>query len=86
MLDWSPGTRAVSRLVQIVIDDNGKVRHCGMGYQIQSPSGRVLGSSGHTWGGPDAEPPQPYLARLQELMDIFVAEVDGTEGFNVNAQ
>lgn len=79
--DWAPGSRSANRLVQIVIDDDGRVRHCGIGYHIVSPNGRVVAANGgHTWGGPDSEPPEPYLSQLQALMDVLVREADEVEG------
>lgn len=79
--DWAPGSRATNRLAQIVIDDEGRVVHCGLGFHIASPNGRVLATNGgHTWGGPDAQPPEPYRSRLQELMDELIREADQVEG------
>jgi hypothetical protein len=79
--DWAPGSRATNRLVQIVVDDEGRVRHCGIGFHVVSPNGRVLTTSGgHTWGGHDSQPPQPWLDRLQEMVDELVREADEFEG------
>ena len=79
--DWAPGSRATNRLVQVVVDDDGRVTHCGIGFHVASPTGRVLATNGgHTWGGPDATPPEPYRARLQELVDVLLAELATVEG------
>lgn len=79
--DWAQGSRATNRLAQVVISDDGTVVHCGLGFHIVSQSGRVLSTSGgHTWGGPDAQVPEPYRGRLQELMDELIREADAAEG------
>jgi hypothetical protein len=79
--DWAPGSQATNRRAEIVIDDTGRVVHCGLGYHIAGPSGRVLAANGgHTWGGPDAQPPEPYRSQLQALMDVLMAEADAAEG------
>ena len=84
--DWAPGTKAVDRIAQIVIDDEGRVTHCGLGGRLVARSGRTLTSTwGHTWGGPDQQPPAPWLARLQEAMDELVREAYETEGLDVPA-
>lgn len=78
---WVVGTHATNDLVQLVVDGDGRVKHCGIGYHIAAPDGTILKTSGgHTWGGPDSEPPEPWRTRLQECVDELRRERDQVEG------
>lgn len=79
--DWMPGSKAVGQIIQVVVDDAGRVVHCGLGWHVQGPSGRILATNGgHTWGGPDQAPPEPWRSRLQECVDELRREALEAEG------
>lgn len=79
--DYGPGTKGQLEIVNIGFDKAGQVTHCGLGFYVVLPSGKRV-PSGHTWGGPDAQPPEPYRSRLQELMDELIREAFAAEGIS----
>ena len=78
---WVPGTHAVDERIEMVVDRAGRVVHCGIGYAIAAPDGTVLKvGGGHTWGGPDSQPPEPWRSRLQAFAAEIRRERDQVEG------
>lgn len=82
--DYAPGTTLKPVMVNITFDDELRIAHCGVGYHIVKPSGRV-NEGGFTWHSPVgdyAHGPAEHIAKLQSCMDELLkaaAEYEGVE-------
>lgn len=85
MSDYVAGTVLRPVMVNITFDEQLQIAHCGLGYQIVLPSGRVH-DGGFTWHSPQGSyaqgPPDP-IARLQTVMDELLRAAADHEGIEL---
>lgn len=73
--DWHPASRLRHGIINIQVTDDGEVHHIGMGYDVVSPNGSVLRTSGWSW------PISTELRkRLEEVLREMAKDVVDHEG------
>jgi hypothetical protein len=80
--DYAPGTTLEPVMVNITFDDQLRIAHCGIGYHLTLPSGRVV-DGGFTWhspGGDYAHGPGGHISDLQAVMDELLRAAADHEG------
>ena len=80
--DWHPDATLKPGIINITVDDTGKINHVGIGYEVVLPSGRVATSKGWTWHSPPAEikAPAPTIRSLQNVVDKLLIAATEAEG------
>jgi hypothetical protein len=85
--DYVPGTTLRPVMVNVTFDDYLQIAHCGIGYHLVLPSGRVV-ESGFTWHSPKggyAHGPGEHIAKLQAVMDELLRAAASHEGVELPA-
>lgn len=85
MSDYAAGTVLRPVMVNITFDESLRIAHCGIGYHVVLPSGRIH-DSGFTWhspGGDYAQGPTEHIARLQSVMDELLRAAANHEGIDL---
>lgn len=80
--DYAPGTTLKPVMVNITFDENLQIAHCGVGYHLTLPSGRVH-DGGFTWHSPQgdyAHGPGEHVSALQAVMDELLRAAAAHEG------
>ncbi len=83
--DYAPGTKLQPVMVNITFDKHLQIDHCGIGYHLVLPSGRVH-DGGFTWHSPRgdyAQGPDEHIARLQAVMDDLLRAAATHEGVDL---
>src|SRR5712691_10875254 len=84
--DWGPGVVLRPVMFNATLDHEGHIAHCGVGYDVITPDGRVLAQSGHTWHCPGMEihaSPED-MAQLEALLARILRSAvvhEGAAGF-----
>ena len=82
--DWHPDATLKPGIINITVDDTGKIDHVGIGYAVVLPSGQVATNKGWTWHSPPAEitAPAPTIRSLQNVVDKLLAAATEAEGLS----
>lgn len=86
--DYALGAKLKPYRIEIEVDENLKLSHVGIGYNVQLPSGR-LHESGFTWHSPKgdyAQAPTEHVTALQLVVDALLLAAAEHEGVELPSQ